>query len=756
MAKDFTYVGQGRPIKDAVQKVTGTLKYTVDLTFPQMLHAGILFSPVPHARIKTIDTSKAVALPGVHSVLTYENTPQIPYNSSVRFPGQNIPENELVFSPVVRFVGDRVAAVAAESPELVKKALNLIKVEYEELPAVYDPEEALLKGAPQLHPGGNKLGEVLAEAGNIEQGMDEADLVFEDRITIPMAHQGALEPHSCVAVCDVTDTVTVYTPSQNIYAVRLVLARLLALPMHKVRVIKPPMGGSFGGKLEMVIEPIAALLAYRTKRPVKLVLNRQETMVSTRTRHAVTGYLRTGVTKEGKLVAQDIKLYTCPGAYASSAINLPAAMTGKVFSFYRIPNLRFRGIPVYTNTPIAGAMRGYGSTQLVFCIETHLNRIAKELGIDPVKFHLMNLVKPGDVDPRNGKELGNCRIIDCVKKGAEAFGWEEKQKQPHHSDKVRRGIGMACGVHGNGLYPVHYDFTTMTLKLNEDGTACLLTGTMDMGSGSTTAFTQIIGEVLGLNPDNIAVMEGDTSFTPYDLGCYASRSIWVSGNAAKKVAEKVLELLKEEAGKLLGVPKSRLIAKDGQLIYLDNKTKRASLSQTVLYAMQHSQRDIIATETFQTVAGPCSYGAHFAEVEVELESGEVRVLNYVAAHDIGRAINPLSVEGQIEGAVQMGIGLATREKLILEPDTGKISNASFKKYKMLKASEMPTIKVLLVEEGEDPGPFGAKSIGEISVVPSPAAVVNAISDAVGTNFFTMPVTPEQLVKVLRKESSLDK
>jgi CO/xanthine dehydrogenase Mo-binding subunit len=301
---------------------------------------------------------RQVPYPEFMRVLTHENTPQIPYNSAIHYYKQSAIENEYVFSPVVRFVGDRVAAVAAETPELAEEALRLIEVEYEVLPAVYDIEEALAPDAPQIYPEGNKVGEVKEEVGHVDKYIKEADFVFTDQVRVPIAHHAAMEPHACVAVCDLKNKISVYTPIQNIYPCRVVLSKVLSLPMNKIRVVKPPIGGSFGGKQEVCLEPVAALLAFETKRPVKLVLNRHETIVSTRTRHAVVANIKSVLSKEGKILAQDLEVLTTPGAYASSAMSIPYAMCHKYFRLYNIPNLRFTGIPVYTNTPMAGAMRG--------------------------------------------------------------------------------------------------------------------------------------------------------------------------------------------------------------------------------------------------------------------------------------------------------------------------------------------------------------------------------------------------------------
>ena len=743
MIQDFSFVGKRYPIRDAALKVTGQLKYVGDMKFPRMLYAKMLFSPVAHARIKNIDVSKAEALPGVKVIATYVNSPRIPYNSAVRFYEHRIPEVEYIFDDTVRFVGDRVAAVAAEDLVTAEKAVRLIEVEYEELPAVFDAEEALKENSVPVHPGGNLVATIRQEAGNVEEAFLEADHIFEDRYTVPALHHGAIETHVAIADYDSRGKLTVWSPNQNTFAFRIILSKVLELPMSKVRVVRPAIGGAFGGKLEATIEPVVALLAKMTGRPVKMELNRRESIVSTRTRHAAAVYLKTGVMKDGTIIAQDMKVIANTGAYASSALNVIGAMSHKVFKVYKTKNMRFTGIPVYTNMPVAGAMRGYGSPQAFFAQQVQLNKIANALGIDIVELQLRNLVGPDGVDPRFNTPHGNPRPIDCVVKGAEAFGWDAK-KSSGCAGRYVRGIGMAVGAHGNGVFGAHRDVTALMLKMNEDGTAVLYTGTHDMGNGSVSLQTQIIAEVLGIRPEYIECVEADTDASPWNLGDYASRGTFVSGNAAKKVAESVKREILKEASILLEEPEEALILRDNFVYSTKSAEKKAYLGDVVVNAQKVNQREIMAAETFASAAGITSYGAHFAEVEVDTETGNVKVLNYVAAHDVGKAINPMSVEGQIEGAIQMGIGYALTEGLEFD-GKGKVTNNSLKKYHLITAGEMPEVKVILVEEGEESGPFGAKSIGECAVVPSAPAVANAVANALGCDFHDFPLKPGRIL-----------
>ncbi|WP_206811867.1 molybdopterin-dependent oxidoreductase [Paradesulfitobacterium ferrireducens] len=728
-------IGAAVPVIDAVSKVTGRLKYLNDLHMPGMVYGKILYSPHAHARIRSIDAGQALALPGVLAVATCFNTPQTKYNSALRFERHTIPADETIFAPVVRFVGDRVAAVAATTAKIAAQALALIKVDYELLPAVFDPEEALQPEAPEIKPGGNLVGEIKAEAGNPEEGLAASDLVFTDKFYTPRPSPLALEPHACIASYESDGQLTVWSTTQNIFGYRVILSEIFSLPQHKVRVIKPPVGGAFGGKLEMTIEPVAAALSQFCRRPVKIELTRAETFFATRTRHATVVEIKTGVRKDGTLLAQDIKVIANTGAYTSSAFNVIGAMSDKAFKQYRIPNLRYSGLPVVTNTPVAGAMRGYGSPQLVLAREVHLDRIARALKLDPVELRRRNLVRPGDVNPRNGESLGNCRPLDCLELAAKQFGWEEWQAPSLPAHK-KRGIGVAVGLHGNGVYPAHADITTVTMKLNEDGTGIIYTGSQDLGQGLTTIILQIASDTLGMRLEDWSLIDADTALVPWDLGTYASRGTWVGGQAVRGCAEIIAERLKAKAGQLLNIAPEELSLSEGQIKGPSGESLR--LRDVVWKMQQEDGQELIASYTQNSLFNPVSYGANFAEVEVDTEQKTVKVLRMAVAYDVGKAINPLMVEGQIEGGVQMGIGYALSEDVKLD-ETGRVSNASLKKYKTPKAVDMPKLDVMIVDNVEQHGKLGGKSIGECATVPVAPAIVNAVVHALGKDIDIFPI-----------------
>ena len=744
-------VGQSFPIRDALMKVTGQLQYVDDMTVHRMLYAKVLFSKVAHARILNIDTSKAEELPGVRAVITHENISPALYNAC----GEDIDifHDQKILSDQIRFVGDRIAAVAADSEAIAEKALRLIKVEYEELPLETDPRRTLEPDALPIHPDGNLLQEVVLTAGDTDAAFAAADHLYKDEYYVPPIHHGAIEPHAALAVPDSRGKVTIYTPSQDVFAVRKILCRIFDVPMSRVRVINPALGGGFGGKIDAILEPIVMALALKTGRPVKLVLKRREVIPSTRTRHEMYLTSTTSLNKDGTITGFDLDAVVNAGAYAAGTMSIVWAMGGKVFKSYRTPNLRYRARPTYTNSPIGGAMRGFGSPQRCFAQQRQLNTIAKDLGISIIDLHLKNLVTPESVDARDNTPHGNARPIDCVKQGAEEFDWQnrwemqEAAKIEQKEGSVRRGIGMAVAVHGNGVYGVIPDTSGVIIKMNEDGTVNMLTGASDMGNGLVSTQAQFVAEILGLELDEIEVVQTDTDVTLWDLGDYSSRGTFVCGQAAIKAANSVKEEVLTYASEMLETDRKELSLTKGSVVSQNNDDS-VTLAEVSQYAHSVHQTDICHAETFASNALALSYGAHFCEVEVDTENGKCEILDYLAVHDIGRPINPMNVEGQIEGAIHMGMGLALTETLDLDPATGKANNINLRKYHMPLTTEMPPIRVRIVDHPESSGPFGAKSLGECSTVPVAPAIVNAISNALDCEFNDLPVTPEKILQKL--------
>lgn len=755
--QEHPYIGANVPIAQAALKATGQMIYTADMKLPHMLHAKVLFSPRPHARIVNIDTTRAEALPGVHAVITHKNTPNRYYNSC----GEVLNEymTEQLFSPIVRYVGDKVAAVAADTEKIAEAALKLIDVEYEDLPANYDPERALDENAYVIHDHGelergNLILTVAQSSGDVDAAMSKADRIFSDVYECPAIHHGAMETHVSLAVFDAEGMLTVYTPSQDTFAKRRNLANIFDLPMSKVRVSVPAIGGAFGGKIDLITEPIAAALAIKTCRPVRLVYNRTEDICSTRNRHAMRLYLRTGVMNDGTIVAEDMRAFVNAGAYASGTTSVVWAMCGRLFKVHQCPNVRFVGYPVITNTTIGGPMRGFGSPQLFFAQQRQMNTIAKALGIDMLELQRKNLTTQQGADPRNQLPHGNARPIDCLNRAAERIGYVDACREQRESanDRYRIGVGIGVGAHGNGMYGVKADITGLMLKMNCDGTCVLFTPSNEMGNSSVTLQKQMVAETLGMPLGDIDCVEADTRLTPYQLGDYSSRGTFVSGHGALKIATSMQALLAEVAGRMLGVPAETLRFADRAAIAPDGR--RVSLEEIVLFSRDHDQKELMCAESFASQAAVMSYGAHIAKVRVDTETGEVKVLSYAAIHDVGNAINPLSVTGQIEGALQMGLGNALSEDMGVDEKTGAVKNRTLKRYKMLYAGDMPReLTVEVLDSFEPAGPFGAKSIGECSVVPTLSAIGNAIANAIDAEVHSLPITREKILKAIAKKTS---
>jgi CO/xanthine dehydrogenase Mo-binding subunit len=650
-----------------------------------------------------------------------------------------------------------VVAVAAVDERTAEKALQLIKVEYEELPVNFDPEEGLSDDAYVIHTEGglergNLIETVSQSCGDVDAAMKESDMVFEDTYTLPAIHHGAIETHASIACYDATGKLTVYTSSQDSFGVRINLSRIFSLPMSRVRVIVPAIGGAFGGKVDMITEPVAAALSIKTGCPVKLVYNRREDIVSTRTRHAMKVYMKTGVNRDGTIVAEDMKVYCNAGGYASGSTNIVWAMCGRIFKVHRCRNIRYTGYPVITNTPMGGPMRGFGSPQAFFPQQRQMNRIAQVLGIDMLDLQLKNLTFADGVDYRFDVPHGNARPRECLVRAAELIDYKQavEEQEASKNNRYRIGIGIGVGAHGNGMFGVRTDISGMMLKMNDDGTCVLFTGSHDMGNASVTTQVQMVSEILGIDMGRIAYIAADTDATAYHLGDYSSRGTYVSGHAAAEVAKQMREKIVKYASELLAVDAQELSLHDDHVFASDGTC--VTIGEVVQHARHKHFEELMCSTTFASPAAVISYGAHIAKVCVDMETGNVELLDYAAVHDVGRAINPMSVRGQIEGAIQMGAGYALSEGVFLD-ERGKVKNTTFRTYRMIKINEMPKrIKIDLVEKIEPTGPFGAKSIGECSVVPVISAIGNAVSNAIDCECNDLPLNPERVLSTINAAS----
>lgn len=736
---EFKYVGKRILRADGPEKVRGEYFYLADERVPDALAGIILMSPHANAKVISIDTKDAEAIHGVR-VLTFHDTPDITYNSGEWFPGHDDHPDETILTGHPRHVGDRIALVLADNEETARYALTLIKVEYELLPAVADITTAA-DSAELLHEDGIKEFFGQCGHGDVDAAFAKAAHIESDTIFTPKVHHAAMETHCVLAIPRPENVIEVRTPCQILFGVQHTIAQVLPLPLSKIRVIKANIGGTFGGKQEVVFEVLCAWAAHKLKKPVFINTNREETILSTRTRAAVLGRMETALDADGLILGRRINLTVDAGAYLTGSKKVMMAMGKKVSRLYRVPAIDFSGRTVRTSTTPAGACRGYGSPQIHTITEIHTDLMCARLGLDPVDFRLKNLVREFDEDPSGASNIGKARIIECLEKGAKAFGWEEN-RLPRWDGRIVTASGFACATHGNGYYKTKYhDFSQMSLRIMEDGSAVLRTAVHELGNGTTTAMAQIVAEVTGIDVSRITVTEGDTNYSSYDAGCQASRVIYVSGECARLVSEETVKLLREEASKLWDTP-ARL--ENGMLVTAD---KKVSIGDAVKEIMLKSRVSIEAHFEHRPLSNPASFGAHFAEVAVDTLTGLVKVTRYLAVHDVGQAINRSFVEGQIYGGVQMGIGMALTEELAF--DSKGVPNArNFDKYHLINAPDMPEVEVLLIEDTEPGGPFGGKSVGEICTVPVSAAIVNAVNRALGTSMTSLPITPAKVVAAI--------
>jgi len=755
------YIGQSFPVHDAGLKASGNLRYGNDLSFTAMLHARLVLSTVPHGIVEHIDTSKALDLPGVLAVFHCKNTPPRRFNRYRILPGQeNTPADEVLFPEKVRFAGDRVAAVAATDPETARKAAGLIEVTFRELPAFVTPEASL---ATETQKNGNTLVPVHSSGNRLFSGEnrigDSPPTAPDDRITetetnTPRIHHAAMETHGCTALYD-GDKLTIYSGSQVVYGIRTVIADLLGMPYHKVRIIKVPVGGSFGGRQESIVEPVAAFMAVALKRPVKLTLDREQTMVATMTRPSTRTRIRSVLSADGQIKSVRADTLFDVGAYAGNALDYAGTISHCITRLYRVPCYRHRIDCVYTNTPVTGGARGWGTPELFAAVETHFFQAAAALGIDPVDLHLKNVVQPEDIDPGKGLSLGNVAVTDCIEQGAQAFGWRTRYAREPGKGRIRRGVGMACVAHKNGMRaggtsPEHI---SMVMKMNEDGTCVLNTALQELGCGLCTAIGLIAAEILGIAPQQITVTEADTETSPYDFGTVGSRVTYNCGACAMETAGLLRDKILAAAALIFGVHTGEILSRDGWTWPRGREKDRKPFSEIACLAKTRHDTDLLVSHTYRGLTNPGAYGAHFAEVTVDTLTGRVDVTDYLAVHDLGRIINRAMVEGQIQGCVQMGIGYALYEAVLIDAN-GRIENGTFREYHMVNACAMPHIRMILLEKGGDQGPFGAKSIGEAGTVAVAPAVVNAVNHAlrgsIARPLHDLPLVPEKVIAALEE------
>lgn len=750
-------IGKSIPRMDAPAKVTGRALYADDLKMPAMLYGKILRSPLAHALIKRIDVSKAKALPGVKDVITGADIPQVKYGNWRLVPQS---QDELALAVgKVRFVGDEVAAVCAIDADTAQEAIDLIEVEYEELPLILSVEEATAEGAALIHDEskGNVSLVRKIDYGDLEAMFAKADYIREDTFKVHPVQHAYLEPCSCVAHSEEANRVTLWTSTQTPYIVQCLLASTLGLPENNVRVMKVQVGGGFGGKMELrPWEFCASFMAMRTGRPVKFTLTRADELAFGRRRHPMSIYSKVGFTKDGKLLAKDFQVMLDGGAY--NAMGPTATFLCGTFGnmLYNYPAYRYFGRHVYTNKPPASAMRGFGAPQAAFVAETQMNKAAEDLGIDPIDLRIKNAMQTGDVIP-DVATISSCGFKECLEKVREISGWDEKRKNP----KKGKGLGIGCFSFISGgvfnWFNTKYNFSAAEVSVYEDGTAQLATMACDIGQGPDTAMRQILAAELGIPIENIRLIAMDTATTPKaDLGTWGSRVTLMNGNAVIDAAKKIKEMLIPVLFEEMDLNQIHDIGfEDGRVFVKANPKKGLTFGECVYKALRGRRGEPLTARGFYTprnkglVSPAFSFGAQVAEVDVDTGTGLIKVEKMYTAHDCGMPINKMAVEGQLEGAIQMGLGYALMENLVMD-DKGRTLNTTFLDYKMPTAEDMPPGESADVFTYEPEGPYGAKEAGEGLAIPTAPAITHAVYQATGYRCMETPITPEKVLRALGK------
>ncbi len=757
----FNYIGKRLRKKDGREKVTGRAIYGQDLVMPRMLCGKILYSMYPHAKIRSIDTGKAKRVPGVRVILTGDDIPDI----RIGFIKDNMPLKK----GIARWTGDEIAAVAAESEEAAEEALELIEVDYEELPAVFTPEEALAEGAPILHEGrkSNRIDEICRtyRKGDVEEGFAKSDIVLEETYHLQHIQHCTMGTYFCAASFDASGRLNVWSPTQVPFILQRDIADAMGINGRDIRILQPTIGGAFGKALDMYpFEAVTVLLAQKAGRPVKIVFTREEEFSIACKRQAAQITLKHGVTKDGKLMARKVDILMNAGAYVSWGPLSSWTMVQTFGSFYEVPHVDFLCTPVYTNMPICGSMRGYGNPQAHFALESQMDMLAEELGMDAVEFRKINANEPYKTTEQ-GIGITSCGYIECLDAASEGIGWKEKRgKQASPAPNKVRGIGLAGMWHvGGGSRIYRSDGCGAIVKIDDFGNVFLFTGASEIGQGSDTSLCQIVADVLGVPYDRISLVNNDTDVTPWDVGSHASRTTFIGGKAALFAARDARNQLLEAAGEIFEILPEDLDIYDGVVFPKDAPSKGMPFEKVVRRKHFQSGGDLIIGKGFYdppttllspedshgNVSAAYTFAGQAVEIEVDTETGQVEVINASVAHDIGKIINPVGLEGQIEGGAVMGLGYALFEESEIEG--GRVINPTFADYHLPTSLDAPPLQIKMVETDDPEGPFGAKGIGECASIALAPAIANAIYDAVGVRVYSLPMTPEKVYQAIIKK-----
>lgn len=754
----------GKPIQrvDGVAKVTGKARYADDFTMPGMRVAKYLRSTIAHGRVVRIDTNRAKGLPGVDGVFTFEDIPGNrfataghPYSLD---PNHMDVADRLLLTDHVRYEGDEIAVVVAENELVAHKALALIEVEYETYKPLVRPEDVMADDAPELHKRTHNIVKEhgFTAGGDPQAARDESDRVFEGTYETQVLQHCHLENHSAYAYMDDLDKIVIVSSTQIPHIARRIVGEALGIPLGRIRVIKPHIGGGFGNKQDVVLEPMVAFLTWKLGGiPVRLKLDREECMVGTRVRHPFRVKVDVGVQKDGTVKLIEFDALSNTGAYASHGHSIAAAGAAKTHYMYPRAVYRCHARTIYGNFPAGGAMRGYGSPQMTFAIESIMEDAARSLGIDSVDFRLKNAALPGDKSQITKKPLLTCGLEDCLKKGKELIGWDEKRADwpQAQTGPIRRGLGVASFSCGSGTYPVCVEAASARMVLNQDGSVHLQVGATEIGQGSDTAFAQMAAETLGTPIRQIHVVScQDTDVTPFDTGAYASRQTYVGGQAVMRTARQLKEKILEYVGAITDLEAGELDIREGHIVIARTPEMRVmSVGDVAMDAYYEKNRggQITAEVSYKTRSNAHVFGCTFVDLEVDIPLCRVKINEIYNVHDCGVLINPLNAEGQVHGGMAMSIGAALYEKLMIDPDSGRIHNNNMLDYKVPTIMDIPDLGTAFVETREPTHPYGSKSLGEPPVLSPAPAIRNAVLDATGVAVNELPLNPKTLCRYFK-------
>jgi xanthine dehydrogenase molybdenum-binding subunit len=755
-------VGKSVNRLDAVAKVTGRAEYTQDLYKPDMLVAQYFRSSIAHGRVTHIDVEEAKKLKGVEAVFTFKDVPENKFATAGHpfslDPAHEDKKDRQILTQDIRFMGDEIAIVVAHDEIIAANALKLIKVSYEEYTPLILPRDILRQDARQIHKGeSNIVGEHSYDfGGDIDDAFEKSDYVIEGEFKTAMVQHCHIENHIAHAYMDDLDRIVIVSSTQIPHIARRIVGEAINMPLSRIRVIKPFLGGGFGNKQDVVLEPMVAFLTLQLDgKAVQINMTREECMASTRNRHPFYIKTKTGVKKDGTITARSMDAISITGAYASHGHAIAAAGGSKQSSLYPRVTTKFHARTLYANTPVAGAMRAYGSPQVLYALECATDDAARKINMDPVEFRLKNIARQGDMNLLSGTKILSCGMTECLIKGKEFMDWDKRKKEyeKYKTGPVRKGLGVACLSYASGTYPVCVEIAGTRIALNQDGTVNVMVGATEIGQGSDTVTAQMVAQTLGLAYEHVMVVQAqDTDVSPFDTGAYASRQAYVVSNAVFMAATDLKKKILNHASIMTGKENRDLDIINGKIVDIRTNEHVMDMKDLAIDCFYHKERggQLTAEVSHKTTTNAPVFGCTFVDIEVDIALCKIKINKIINIHDAGVILNPVQAGGQVHGGVFMGIGAALSEELMIDPKTGYVYNNNLLDYKFPTFMDLPQINHDFVETFEPTSGYGNKSLGEPPVISPPPAIRNAILDATGVCINSLPMSPHQLFTAFKK------